>query len=1079
MTHQIHNRGRFWLTLCAFLFLLAATAKIGVSRAASAEILPLPINVPVPETVFHSDNFAKSMAIDGDTLVVGAPWTEVNGAEKRGVAYIYTRNGDDPTGFTLLKSITGLDGAELDQFGWSVAIDGDTIVVGTAKSPTGAAYVFERNNGGANNWGEVRKLVHADTNSFTHFGRAVAIHGDTIAVAAPLGLGEVFTYLRDQGGANQWGNTQVLDTGLPDDVKFQVASFGETLVFDGDRLLISAPRLGLMAADVPPGSPALPDNFVGAVFVYVHQSGHFGLEAKLFSSDIVVNSAQIHDDAYGASLAIHGDTLFVGATVGQSNGVTAGKVFVYQRGAGTTPSLGEPGPWGEVAQLSPSDGIGGSQGVEGDEFGSALYAVDDGLFVSSIKQGPGKVYFYQNPATGLAANSSAPQALLAWSERYGFTANTSGGSEFGIPIAGSDNTILIADQGADGDRGAIYAYPKDELFAADPNATPTPTPSPTPTETPLPGEPCLPEPQADLHRLHLPMIAGTSANNQTATTASVAQPTPFAGFLAPGCVVSGPGGVKFGVVHEAITQTIALTIEITTAPTETMPAGVIDIGDYLRISSAKNKHLPIDKPFVIGVPVPVGADTDHLALAVLTDSNEDRTSDEFHWHFLDGLYDADQNLFLTPLNSVSAAGQRLVLAQHADFDLPPNGSEVQSAGTSVGFFTVDCLFFTTPSECTAETEEVVAGQLNNIYARLTSEVMGFTRFPYLRSPAGFIAMRNSPVLSLLAGFRARIEPKASPQCQGVDGYFSYALAELTICYDPAKGITEHVLYTMTHEYFHATQYGYAIIQQDDDAGIDKLWIVDGTASAAEESYFSDNEMSRSFVSRFNNMQKVDRALDVGAYGDASTEEYYAQDFFVYVGRRFGVGLGYLAPILEAGGVSNDGVFATLANQFGVPFSDIYWEFVKNQVIEHKYPLGEEPGVPCQLTKEALKDGTPVEFPAIEQVYPFDTQSAFDDLPPLTAKVIEIDFDNKASAMIHVGYEGCVGLTDVGAREACNAIARETIKMKLYLAGDSTCSDDVLETDDWVLTDLSPNERFFLVVANVKPDGDQGYFIGIE
>jgi hypothetical protein len=997
------------------------------------------------------------MAIDGDTLVVGAPWTEVNGAEKRGVAYIYTRNGGDPTGFTLLKSITGGDGVELDEFGWSVAIHGDTIVVGTAKSPSGAAYVFERNHGGANNWGEVRKLVSGDPSAFTHYGRTVAIHGDTIAVAAPLGLGEVHIYQRDQGGADQWGNTQVLDTGLPDDFKIKVASFGETLAFDGDRLIISSPRLGLMAPDVPPGSPVLPDNFVGAVFVYLHQSGHFGLEAKLFSSDIVATANPIHDDAYGASLAINGDTLFVGATTGQSNGVTAGKVFVYQLGAGTTPTLGQPGPWGEVAQLSPSDGIGGSPGVEGDEFGSALYAGDDGLFVSSLKQGNGKVYFYHNPAAGLAANSSAPQTLLAWSERYSFNANTSVGSEFGIPIAGSGESIVIADQAADGARGAIYAYPKDELFAADPNATPTPTPSPTPTETPLPGEPCLPEPQADLHRLHLPMIAGTaairqatSANDQAATTGSVAQLTPFTGFLAPGCVVSGPGGIKFGVVQEAITQTIALTIEITTAPTETMPAGVIATGDYLRISSAKDKHLAIDKPFVIAMPVPAGADTAHLALGVLTASTEDTVTSVPQWHFLDGLYDAGQNLFLTTLNSVSAAGQRFVLAQHPDFDSPANGSQVQSAGTRVGNFTVDCYFFTIPGECTAETEEMVAGHLFDIFQRLTSESMGFTHFPYLRSPLGHIFIGHTTSLLSVEGFAARIEPETVGTCIGNDGFYTYDLAELTLCYEPADGITTAKLYVLIHEYFHATQYGYAIVQQDRDAGLKKAWITEGMASAAEESYFLDGEMERLSPSRGNGMQKVDDALDVGQSGDLTSEEYDAQDFWVYVGQRFGVGLGYIATLLEDGGITNEGVFAQLQNQFGVPFPDLYWEYVKNQVIEHQVDLGEEPGIACQLTNEALKNGAPVEFPAVEQVFPFDTPSAFDDLPPLTAKVIEIDFTGKASAIIHAGYEGCVGLTDPVAQEACNATARETIKMKLYIAGDSSCSDDVLETDDWIL-----------------------------
>ena len=108
-------------------------------------------------------------------VVVGAPGTKVNDAEQQGVAYIYMRSGDDPTAFTLLKTITGSDSAAHHSFGWSVGIHGDTLVVGNADTSAGAVYVFERNQGGANHWGEVKKLVRADNRSFTYFGRTLAV----------------------------------------------------------------------------------------------------------------------------------------------------------------------------------------------------------------------------------------------------------------------------------------------------------------------------------------------------------------------------------------------------------------------------------------------------------------------------------------------------------------------------------------------------------------------------------------------------------------------------------------------------------------------------------------------------------------------------------------------------------------------------------------------------------------------------------------------------------------------------------------------------------------------------------------
>jgi hypothetical protein len=116
---------------------------------------------------------------------------------------------------------------------------------------------------------------------------------------------------------------------------------------------------------------------------------------------------------------------------------------------------------------------------------------------------------------------------------------------------------------------------------------------------------------------------------------------------------------------------------------------------------------------------------------------------------------------------------------------------------------------------------------------------------------------------------------------------------------------------MIHEYFHATQHGYALVQQDTEAGDEQAWIIEGMATAAKESYFLDGQMLRSQIGGWEKPQKVDDALDVGVWEDVPRDEYFAQDFWVYVGQRFGLGLGYLAPILEAGGATTGGVMAAL------------------------------------------------------------------------------------------------------------------------------------------------------------------------
>ena len=71
-------------------------------------------------------------------------------------------------------------------FGWSTAADGDTVVVGAYGfvSYTGAAFVFERNQGGADNWGHTKKITAAAGAASDRFGNSVSISGDTVVVGA-------------------------------------------------------------------------------------------------------------------------------------------------------------------------------------------------------------------------------------------------------------------------------------------------------------------------------------------------------------------------------------------------------------------------------------------------------------------------------------------------------------------------------------------------------------------------------------------------------------------------------------------------------------------------------------------------------------------------------------------------------------------------------------------------------------------------------------------------------------------------------------------------------------------------------
>jgi hypothetical protein len=255
------------------------------------------------------------------------------------------------------------------------------------------------------------------------------------------------------------------------------------------------------------------------------------------------------------------------------------------------------------------------------------------------------------------------------------------------------------------------------------------------------------------------------------------------------------------------------------------------------------------------------------------------------------------------------------------------------------------------------------------------------------------------------------------------------------------------------------------------------------AQAAVES-FPLTEMQRSPKYGGDNLRKVEPPLTQGEWGDASLEEYLSQDFWVYVGLSEEKSLAYFGPILATGGANYYGIDRAFQTIYGKSLGEFYWGWVKHQTIENTHDVGgDAPGIACELSEEALSTGETVEFPAYEQVYPFATQSAFDRLQPLTAKVIEIDFGEKISAQIGVGYEGCTGLQDPTARAACIAIAQQNLRVKIYEEGEFNCHKDALPgvaaEGERFLSNISPDLRYFVVVANVDLDQEHGYYITIE
>ena len=132
------------------------------------------------------DLFGDSVAISGNNLVVGAASAYRGKQLVSGHAYVYSVSGST---WTQQQELTAADGVAHDAFGDSVAISGDTLVVGAgshkvgSNSFQGAAYVYTL---AASTWSQLQELTAADGTSNATFGGAVALSGDTVRQPAPV-----------------------------------------------------------------------------------------------------------------------------------------------------------------------------------------------------------------------------------------------------------------------------------------------------------------------------------------------------------------------------------------------------------------------------------------------------------------------------------------------------------------------------------------------------------------------------------------------------------------------------------------------------------------------------------------------------------------------------------------------------------------------------------------------------------------------------------------------------------------------------------------------------------------------------
>ena len=357
----------------------------------------------------HTDEFGHAIATDGDLMVVGVPKVDILGKDS-GAVFVYEQiaSGD----WVKIAKVTAPDGEAGDSFGYSVAIDGDTLVVGARLEDeggknAGAAYVFNRNLGGANSFGFVTKLTDTNAEEKDQFGHTVAVDGSSILVGARLddaaGRNAGTAIVFDNVGGT-W--TQTLELAPSNLAKGD--QYGFDVAIDGDMFLVGVRKSNELGIDT--GSAYLFDRNLGG-------TDNFGIASHFVADDAV------DFDWFGNSVDINGDTVAIGRPIRDGKNRT-GQVHVFQRNEGGTDM------WGQVAQVTSPDE------ARQNQFGYSVGLNDTGVYVGArldqaISKNGGRVYSFDE-ASG-------------WElDRTISSIDSGNGDYFGQAIAVSNDTVFAA-----------------------------------------------------------------------------------------------------------------------------------------------------------------------------------------------------------------------------------------------------------------------------------------------------------------------------------------------------------------------------------------------------------------------------------------------------------------------------------------------------------------------------------------------------------------------------------------------------------------------------------------------------------
>ena len=375
-----------------------------------------PIELTAGSDGAENDWFGYSVAVEGNVAVIGAYQHDTNDNADAGAAYVFIRDPLTGVWSEPVKLIAD-DGAENDWFGYSVAVDGETIVVGARwhAGKAGAAYVFTRNSM-TRVWGndpepgethrvETAKLTASDGGTFNYFGHSVAVDGETIVIGAPgynanTGVAYVFTrnsMTRVWGNDPESGETHRVETAKLTAFNGHAGDgFGNSVAVDGETIVVGAQQ---------------GDGERGSAYVFTEPTGDGGWADNTETAKLAASDRELGDH-FGNSVAVRGGSIVVGAYTANINecdecgeDLRSGVAYLFTKPAGAV--------WANDPNKDYRTELGKltlptNEEERGDEFGNSV-ALDGQSIVVGAPEGNddfGSVYVSDIPQCAFLASGA-------------------------------------------------------------------------------------------------------------------------------------------------------------------------------------------------------------------------------------------------------------------------------------------------------------------------------------------------------------------------------------------------------------------------------------------------------------------------------------------------------------------------------------------------------------------------------------------------------------------------------------------------------------------------------------------------